>query len=240
MTRIFSWTLCAAAAFLSGVAEAQMSDTALASTTAASISVEVPSVEVPGASSHGEPLRLTSAQRELAWELTRVNMNESGREADLATIWQVVQQHGRTPQQQVAWLRRHSPCATGVLPQHVAMRRPGNCRWVRHLYPNQVSPPQGYPDEWLGAWPATRERLRRNMRWAAEFVSGARVLIVCAEPPTTWDGRRWETQVRARGFRILDCKGTRNLGVRPARERMDTVDERETPRAEVARVDPTS
>lgn len=157
--------------------------------------------------------QITLMQRLLAADLARVNMNESlGNEADLAMIWQIVQARGTTNRDRRSWLRAHSPCVTGRLSEQEALRRPGNCRWTRNLQVAQREPPDGFtasPGYWsariLPVW-------RANLRAALEYVLGDRQLIVCPETPETWDGPTWREQAEARGWRALDCKGTRNIG----------------------------
>ena len=160
-------------------------------------------------------LELDRASRALAYDLARVAMNEAGTEADLALLWQVVSARGQTTQARHAWLRAHSPCVTGRLPLAAVARRPGLCRWTRHLAPRQYEAPHGFVN--VAFWPRVRNRWHRLVVLALEHVAGTRTLIVCAETPTTWDGARWRADAERRGFEVLDCKGTRNLGLRRAR-----------------------
>ena len=103
------------------------------------------------------------ATEDLALAFARVTFNEAlDSEADQAMIWQVVSHHGSTDRQRLSWLRRHSPCVTGVLSQDRAYQRPGNCRWTRNLMPDGRRP-RGWDRDLHGRWSWLRER------WMAHY-----------------------------------------------------------------------
>jgi hypothetical protein len=162
--------------------------------------------------------RLNYAAALLAVEQARTAMNEAGgSEADLIMIHNIVlAEAGENVHARRSWLRSHSPCATGVLTQAQADRRPGNCRWTRNLMPVQRQPPEGFPRPDL--WNRTQERWGRQLRLSLRLVAGIEAQIVCAEQPETWDGPRGVEGAIARGWRQVDCKGTRNNGYVRARE----------------------
>ncbi len=169
----------------------------------------VPSaVVMPGAAAGGEPAALSPRERAYALAIARVSFNEAGAsEPDLAMLHAIADARGR-----LAFLRRHSRCVMGVLSQEQAYARPGRCRWTRNLRVD-ARRPRGWNEAIDGPWSRMRPVWRAHLRMAAEYVSGARQLIVCPVTPRSWDGARWRAQIEARGWTVLDCKGTRNLGV---------------------------
>jgi hypothetical protein len=151
--------------------------------------------------------------QELALAVARVAANEASRtveEVDL--IWQVTEGRASTTAGRLRWLRRHSPCATGVLSQAEADARPGNCRWTRNLNRDLREPagwPEGYP------WAAYRENWRRRLARASNLVRGQSLSVPCAETPWTWGGRALNVRdARRRGLVPVWCKDTSNTGYR--------------------------
>lgn len=180
---------------------------------------------VPNPRARARELRLTPAQRALALYLGRTTFNEAlDSEPDLAMIWNIARSERESTQAIIDWLRAHSSCVMGVVPQHEAARRPGNCVWARSLMPSGDRPSgwvecqdedrDGEVDfDCHGRWARVRPRWLAHLFAAIEYVAGEREMIMCPVTPTTWDGRRWREEILARGFVDLGCKYTRNLGL---------------------------
>lgn len=151
-------------------------------------------------------------ERRLALALARTSYNEAGaHEADLDLIWQAVQANGGdTAASQLAWLQNHSPCVNGLLTSAQAYERPGRCRWTRNLTPDGRTP-RGWPGTMM--WSRHRRAWLEHYEAAVARVRGVEGDLVCPLPPRSWDGSRWRDDVLERGWTVLDCKGTRNLGV---------------------------
>lgn len=167
-----------------------------------------------------EPRRLTRDEAALAITLARVAYNEAGpSRPDLGLIWQVTRGRASTPATRLAFLRRHSSCAAGVLPQAVAERRPGSCRWARWL-DVRGHEPRGWDEARDGEWRRVRARWLAHLARALEHVRlGDAAPAPCAEAPWTWDGRAYEADWTRRGLVEVECEGTRNAGLVPARGR---------------------
>lgn len=163
---------------------------------------------------------------ELALEVARVAMNEApGSAGDVRLIWEVVETSARTPEDRLAFLRRHSACASpagdcdrdgdvDALDDEAARARPGNARWTRFLLAGDDEP-DGWPSTWswerLGrpTWARTREFARR-------LVFGLDRRRVCEEPPHTWAGRMDHARAARLGMLPVVCIGTENGGYRYA------------------------
>lgn len=153
------------------------------------------------------PARLSPQVALLAFEVARVAMNES-MGADLALIWQVVEGRARGAPGRRRWLRSHSRCVAGMLPEAAVQRRPGPCRWTRELRPNGRRPPS-----WRGdGWPRMRVRWLTTLRRSLRHARGELLPIVCPSTPASWDGPAWGAAAARRGWVALDCKGTLNVG----------------------------
>lgn len=178
---------------------------------------------------HGQD-RATYAQRQLIALLSRVSFNEGGGSyPDLGLIWQVTREHGDTARERASWLAGHSSCVSGRLPDSVAYRRPGNCRWSRNLEPHGRQPRGWMPGD-DGDWRVTRPHWLRHVPRVRAFVRGEDTYEPCpGQHPQSWDGARWREEVLERGYRILECsvpyvtepgvEGLHNLAV--TRERPD-------------------
>lgn len=177
------------------------------------------------------PEGLSYYERELAKSIARVAYNEAlGSEPDLELIVQIVlgqsfEGVGSDSGQlqavhRLMWLRGHSPCVMGRLPDSEANRRPGNCRWSRGLRVDGRQPHGWIPSQ-DGAWSRTRPRWRRHLELSIEYVRGDRIADICDEQPESWDGRHTTTEeeLAARGWRVLECREpTRNFAVVRATE----------------------
>jgi hypothetical protein len=150
---------------------------------------------------------------ELTLAVARVSANEAfGSPADVALIWQVTEARGRTNAIRLSWLRRHSPCATGVLSAEDAARRPGNCRWARNLS-TSLERPEGWPGTW--SWPRNRPVWERTLWLADRLVSGASRRRPCPVTPLTWGSPELDDErARARGLVPIVCGPARNWGYR--------------------------
>jgi hypothetical protein len=150
---------------------------------------------------------------ELSLALARVAANEAfGSAADVALIWQVTEARGQTDAERLSWLRRHSPCATGVLSEQRARRRPGNCRWSRNLSPD-LSEPEGWPQLW--PWARHRPAWARTLRLADRLVAGATRRRPCPRTPITWGSPRLDDErAQARGLVPIVCGRAHNWGYR--------------------------
>ena len=152
-------------------------------------------------------------QRDVASELVVkagiVSFNEAlDSYPDAGLIVQVLEGHGATPRDQLAWLTRHSPCATGRLSQEQALARPGNCGWSRNLT-EAGTLPAFWPYE-RGIWGRLRLRWLDHVSRVRDLVSGRDRWRPCPdEQPQTWDGVRYgRERVAPEGGarRILDCE----------------------------------
>lgn len=151
---------------------------------------------------------LTATDRELVLALARVTTNEAmGSEPDGELVAQVVLARGDTARARLRWLRAHSRCVMGELPEAEALRRPGLCRWTRHLRADGEEP-IGWDVVRDGAWARARVRWRDTLIRSLEYVTGARDAAICDETPRTWDGVRYGRARVSRGGRrrILDCR----------------------------------
>ncbi len=151
--------------------------------------------------------RPTVAQRRLIELVAKVSFNEAGASYhDLALIWQIVEGHGESSRERIAWLERHSPCVSGRLSQDEAYRRPGNCRWTRNLMPDGRRP-RGWNRQRNGRWEWVREHWLRHVRRVRRFVLGSNRYRPCAETPHSWDGVRYGARRVGTGSRrILECE----------------------------------
>lgn len=145
--------------------------------------------------------------------VAKVSFNEAmDSYSDLAMIWQIVEASAPTSEGRFGWLRRHSPCVSGVLTQDQAYERPGNCRWSRNLMPDGRRP-RGWIRERDGHWSRTRVRWLRHLEAVREFVRGSDPYRPCVETPVTWDGRTWLSEAMSRGWEPIFCDGNpRNVG----------------------------
>lgn len=151
------------------------------------------------------------AREALVLDVARVAVNESGfgSPADIVLIWQAVEASGRTAETRLSWLRRHSACPTGLTSDAVALSRPGNCRWSRHLTFACTEPPHWPADvRWSG------EACARVFRLVRRLVYGYERRRVCEETPHTWGSLADHPGAVRRGLRLITCVGTRNRGYR--------------------------
>lgn len=164
------------------------------------------------------PRDLDRVERQLALDLARVAFNEAlDSPADLEMIAQVVFGAAHTPRARLAFLRRHSPCATGQLSETESRRRGGNCRWSRALDPSGRRP-AGWERERDGRWSWVRERWLDHLRRAIAYVRAPHEADLCATAPHSWDGKAWRERIVERGWTILPCsEHTRNYAVIRAR-----------------------
>lgn len=154
----------------------------------------------------------SGASERLIAAVARVAFNEAGDSyVDAALIWQVVEGHGSSAVERLAWLRSHSPCVAGRWTQDRARTRPGNCRWSRNLR-RDGRIPRGWP--WTqGAWARERPRWLAHVVRVRALVDGRDPYRPCRETPVTWDGLRWQERAEARGWRAVECDpGARNAG----------------------------
>ena len=151
----------------------------------------------------------TEAQRALGLAVAKVCANEASlrrsRPADCALIYQVARRHGETPEEQLAWLSRHSRCVLGAVAPRV-MR--GNCRWTRQLTRRGTQ-----PDAWNGEvarWRNFQPQWLSMLRFCDRLVMGARPRRgwPCEKDPQTWGG----TMDDAVGYTLVTCRGTVNNG----------------------------
>jgi hypothetical protein len=156
-----------------------------------------------------------SVADDLVLAVARTAANEAfGSPGDVALIAQVTRSHGRSRATRLRWLRRHSPCATGVLSQQEAEQRPGNCRWSRNL-DRSLKRPLGWPTGL--SWTRYRRVWQRTLTLSRQCVRG-RCRSPCEGRPWTWGGAMDDAGARARGLVPLVCTETLNGGYgRPPR-----------------------
>jgi len=155
--------------------------------------------------------------------VARVSFNEAlDSYPDAAMIWQATEGHPEARRYQ--WLRSHSPCVSGRLPEERVRERPGNCRFTRYLRTDGRIP-RGWPYA-LGVWTRLRLRWLDHVDRVTDLVEGRDTWRPCEETPETWDGVRYgRERVEGEARRILECsvpylgvgergEGLRNYAVR--------------------------
>jgi hypothetical protein len=155
------------------------------------------------------PVQADNARRSLALALAQVAAHEGAlhNARDLDLIWQVVQNHGNSPQAQLRWLRTHSARALGLAP---ARHTDGNA-WSSELnrrgtIPASVAAGQGY-------W-----RMRVMPKWhgllerAQSLVDGAAYAKPCPIEPITWGGPMDHVTAAADGRYPIGCSDVLNDG----------------------------
>ncbi len=141
----------------------------------------------------------TRAERRLVELEAKVSYNEALHSYhDLALIHQIVEGKGETALERVRWLERHSSCVSGRLPESVAERRPGNCRWARNLRLDGRQP-RGWVPVLDGRWGHSRDRWLAHVPRVRDFVYGRDDYRPCPETPQTWDGVRYGRECIERG-----------------------------------------
>ena len=150
---------------------------------------------------------LSDAQLELGLRLARTTVNESGWQsaADLDLIWQTTQQHGRTSEARIEWLKLHSSCVNGESAPEPGST--GNCEWTWHLT-RDGEEPANFPMEWDNF----RSRWANILRTADRRVRHNRARRVCRVNPDTWGGPMDHHRAVHRGMIPLNCRGTLNEG----------------------------
>jgi len=156
----------------------------------------------------GLPAEAPSPKRELALALAKTCVNESGwsSKADCAMIWQTVRAHGRTDENRLSWLKRHSHTIFSEEP----VRR-GNARWTRDLNWDGEKPklwPSGVP------WERFAPKWEGVLGYAHGLVNGAVKLRPCPRGVITWGGDMDIQSAIKRGLAPLACRGTINTGFR--------------------------
>lgn len=173
-----------------------------------------------GGSTNG--VAVADVRDELALEVARVAFSEApGSPGDVRLVWEVTRQGGRTPEAQLAFLRRHSACASPVgdcdrngvvddADDAAAQARPGNARWARFLLAGAAEP-ANWPREWVwerrvqGHW-------LRTQALAADLVYGRDRRCVCERPPQTWAGKMDHERAARLGMVPVVCIRTENGG----------------------------
>lgn len=155
------------------------------------------------------PVQADSASRALALALAQVAAHEGAlhNARDLDLIWQVVQNHGDSPQAQLRWLRAHSARALGLAP---ARDTDANA-WSSELnhrgtIPASVAAGKGY---WrVKVMPKWMELLTR----AQSLVDGASYVKPCPIEPITWGGPMDHESAAADGRYPIGCVDVLNDG----------------------------
>ena len=146
----------------------------------------------------------------LSLALAVISANENSLRAtpdDIGLHFQVIQEHGDTPAQQLAWLTRHSARVFGDRECHVQR----NCTWTRALWRNPDARP---PTLARGAWSPRRwDRIRA---YARALVDGRVINRPCPERVVSW-GSSADFEVNRFNYRPIQCRGARNLGAAPTR-----------------------
>ena len=163
--------------------------------------------------------QLTLAEQRLARNLAAVAANEGALHniRDLELIWQTVQFHGNTAEEQDRWLKQHSGRVLGT-----KACTGGNCQWSSQLGHGKVVPAVVAASE-AGYWrEVVLPRYRRLLDRARQLVAGEAYSKPCRIEPRTWGGvGRAPTDADDReyaaseGYYPIGCEGTRNDGFAP-------------------------
>lgn len=143
----------------------------------------------------------------LALAVAKVAANEASlahvRPAEVALVYQVVENRGSTADERLTWLSRHSSCVLTDRPMTEREAR-GNCRWSRNLRASSEQP-VGWPENVF--WnPYFSRRWVQVSVYAARLVFGQERFRPCAGTPLTWGGPMDHERARERGLRPLDCR----------------------------------
>jgi len=153
---------------------------------------------------------LDRARQRLALALAQVAAHEGAfRNArELELIWQVVQNHGSTPQEQLDWLQAHSSRALGISPARETDRN----AWSSELNARGTIPASVVERD-AGYW-----RVKVMPKWSSilkrsqELVGGASYDKPCPIEPITWGGKM-DLEIAAENGRYpIGCTDVLNDG----------------------------
>ncbi len=170
----------------------------------------LPTALMPSAPAHGfaQAAGGGAVDRSLAATLAIVALHEGAIENpwETALVWQCAETNAHTPAGRLAWLRAHSPRATG----YAAPFADDTNAWTARFNFRDV--PSGFADgDYFRA--VTMPRARQVLAYARGLVSGNETLRPCRVAPKSWATRASERVAAERsGLYPIGCVGTRNDG----------------------------